>query len=146
MSAATISFVQSNYGAPQSTPTSVAVKFTAAQKAGDLNVVAVGWNDSTARVSSVTDSSGNTYQRAVGPTTIAGTLSQSIYYARNILAAAAGANTVTVQFSTGAAFPDIRILEYSGADLANPVDVTAGATGSGGRPTAGRRRRRTRRT
>ena len=137
LSAATISFVQSNYGAPQSAPTSVAVKFTAAQKAGDLNIVAVGWNDSTASVSSVTDSSGNTYQRAVGPTSIAGTLSQSIYYARNILAAAAGANTVTVQFSTGAAFPDIRILEYSGADLANPIDVTAGATGSGGTTNSG---------
>ena len=137
VSAATISFVQSNYGAPQSSPASVAVKYTAAQKAGDLNVVAVGWNDSTAAVSSVTDSSGNTYQRAVGPTTVAGTVSQSIYYARNILAAAAGANTVTVQFSTGAAFPDIRILEYSGADLANPVDVTAGATGSGGTTNSG---------
>ena len=99
--------------------------------------MAVGWNDSTASVSSVTDSSGNTYQRAVGPTSIAGTLSQSIYYARNILAAAAGANTVTVQFSTGAAFPDIRILEYSGADLANPIDVTAGATGSGGTTNSG---------
>src|SRR6185312_9581470 len=132
-----ISFVQSNYGAPQSTPASVVVKFTAAQKAGDLNVVAVGWNDSTASVSSVTDSSGNNYQRAVGPTAVAGTLSQSIYYARNILAAAAGANTVTVQFSAGAAFPDIRILEYSGADLANPVDVTAGATGSGGTTNSG---------
>ena len=65
------------------------------------------------------------------------TLSQSIYYARNILAAAAGANTVTVQFSTGAAFPDIRILEYSGADLASPVDVTAAATGSGGTSNSG---------
>ena len=75
--------------------------------------------------------------RAVGPTIVSGSLSQSIYYARNILAAAAGANTVTVQFSTGAAFPDIRILEYSGADLASPVDVTAAATGSGGTSNSG---------
>jgi chitodextrinase len=133
----TITFVQSISADPQSSPTSVAVKFNAAQKAGDLNVAVVGWNNSTTTVSSVTDSSGNTYQRAVGPTIVSGNLSQSIYYARNILAAAAGANTVTVQFSTGAAFPDIRILEYSGADLASPVDVTAAATGSGGTPNSG---------
>ena len=86
--AATITYVQNNYAAPQSSPTSVAVKFNTAQKAGDLNVAVVGWNDSTATVSSVTDSSGNIYQRAVGPTTVSGTLSQSIYYARNIVGGA----------------------------------------------------------
>ena len=135
--AATITYVQSNSADPQSSPTSVAVKFNAAQNAGDLNVAVVGWNDGATTVSSVTDSSGNTYVRAVGPTIVSGALSQSIYYARNILAAAAGANTVTVQFSTGAVFPDIRILEYSGADLASPVDVTAAATGSGGTSSSG---------
>ena len=55
-------------------------------------------------------------------------LSQSIYYAKNIVAAGAGANTVTVQFSLAAAFPDIRILEYRGVSA---VDVTAGASGTG---------------
>ena len=68
-----------------------AVTFTATQVAGDLNVVVVGWNDSTATVSTVTDTSGNTYTLAVGPTVVSGTLSQSIYYAKNIAAAAAGA-------------------------------------------------------
>ena len=68
--AATITYVQSNYADPQSSPTSVAVKFNAAQKAGDLNVAVVGWNDGAATVSSVTDSSGNTYLRAVGPTIV----------------------------------------------------------------------------
>ena len=105
----------------------VKVTFTAAQTAGDLNVVVVGWNDSTATVSSVTDRKGNAYTRVVGPTTISGVLSQSIYYAKNIAAAAAGANIVTVTFSTAADYPDIRILEYSGADPSNPVDVTAAA-------------------
>jgi fibronectin type 3 domain-containing protein len=135
--AATINYVQSNSAVPQSSPASVAVKFNAAQKAGDLNVAVVGWNDSTTTVGSVIDSSGNAYVRAVGPTIVAGALSQSIYYARNIVAATAGANTVTVQFSTGAAFPDIRILEYSGADLASPVDVVAAATGTGGTSNSG---------
>jgi chitodextrinase len=138
LTATSITFVQSNYADPQSSSlASVPVKFNAAQAAGNLNVVVVGWNDTTATVSTVTDSKGNTYQRVVGPTAVTGALSQSIYYAKNILAATAGANTVTVQFSSGAAFPDIRILEYSGADLANPVDVTAAATGSGGTSNSG---------
>ncbi|MGH9356728.1 MAG: hypothetical protein ACRD10_11415, partial [Terriglobia bacterium] len=119
--APTISYVQGNYATPQASQATVAVPFTAAQAAGDLNVIVVGWNDSTATVSAVTDKSGNTYLRAVGPTIVGGTLSQSIYYAKNIAPAAAGANTVTVTFSAAAAYPDIRILEYSGADSTNPV-------------------------
>jgi hypothetical protein len=62
---------------------------------------------------------------------VTGRLTQSIYYARNIAAAAAGANTVTVRFSTAAIYVDIRILEYCGLDPTNPLDVTAGAAGTG---------------
>ena len=122
--------MQGNYATPQTPQTTVSVTFNAAQAAGDLNVVVVGWNDSTAVVKSVADKSGNTYTLGVGPTVVSGSLSQSIYYAKNIAAAAAGANTVTVTFSTAAAYPDIRILEYSGADPNNPVDVTAANTGN----------------
>ena len=46
----------------------VPVTFASAQIAGNLNVVVVGWNDTTAAVSSVTDSVGNVYTLAVGPT------------------------------------------------------------------------------
>ena len=53
---------------------------------------------------------------------------QSIYYAKNI---AAGSNTVTVKFNQAAAFVDVRALEYSGLDTVSPLDVTAGAAGSG---------------
>jgi len=49
-------------------------------------------------VSAVTDSKGNTYARAVGPTVQSGYASQSIYYAKNIATAAAGTNSVTVTF------------------------------------------------
>ena len=68
LAASTITYVQSAYATPQSPQTTVNVTYTAAQTAGDLNVVVVGWNDSTATVSSVTDSKGNVYTRAVGPT------------------------------------------------------------------------------
>src|SRR3989475_12715210 len=127
---APIAFVQTNYATPQTAVTSVSVPYTLAQLAGDLNVVVVGWNDTTAQVASVTDAKGNAYQLAVGPTQFSGRLSQSIYYAPNVAAAAAGANTVNVSFNVAAEFADIRILEYSGLAAVSPVDVTASAIGS----------------
>jgi hypothetical protein len=125
-----LGYVQGNYAVPQTPQTRVTVPYTATQSAADLNVVVVGWNDTTAQVSSVTDTVGNTYNLAVGPTQVSGTLSQSIFYAKNVAAAAAHANAVTVTFSQAAAYPDIRILEYSGIDSTNPVDVFLGAAGN----------------
>lgn len=135
--ATTISYVQCNYSAPQAAENSVAVQFSSAQTAGDLNVVVVGWSDTTATVSSVKDASGNTYVRAVGPTSISGAVSQSIYYAKNIVGANAGANTVTVTFSTAAQYPDVRVMEYGGADSSNPVDVTSAGSGSNTKSNSG---------
>jgi hypothetical protein len=122
-------YIQGNYAVPQTSQTIVTVPLTAAQTAGNLNVVIVGWNDSYAHVNSVKDSKGNVYQLAVGPT-VTGTLSQAIYYAKNIAAAAAATNAVTVTFSTAAAFPDIRVVEYSGIDPVNPVDRFVGTIGN----------------
>jgi len=123
-----IAFVQVASATPQSSQTSVKVSYPQAQTAGDLNLVAVGWNDTSATVQSVTDSLGNSYVLAAGP--VKGTsLTQSIYYAKNILG---GTNTVTVTFSKAAIFPDVRVLEYKGLSTASPVDVTAGASGTSG--------------
>ena len=130
LQAASIAFVQVNSATPQTPQTSVPVTFTKAQGAGDLNVVVVGWNDSTAQVSSVTDSKGNVYTLAVGPTVQTSLATQAIYYASNIAAAAASGNIVTVTFSPAAAYPDIRIAEYSGIATTAPVDVVAAAQGS----------------
>ena len=57
-------------------------------------------------------------------------MSQSVYYAKNIAASLAGANTVTLSFNAAVASPGIRILEYSGIDPLNPLDVSAAATGN----------------
>jgi fibronectin type 3 domain-containing protein len=127
----TITIIQGNYSDPAGVQPSVTVPFKKAQKAGDLIVVAVGWNDTTATVNSITDTVGNVYILAVGPTNVPTVSTQSIYYAANIKAAAAGANSVTVAFSgAGANYPDIRILEYMGADPNTPVDVTSFGTGT----------------
>src|SRR6202035_3552182 len=106
--------------------------FSSAQKAADLNVVIVGWNDASTQLDSLTDSKGNLYQLAVGPTVLTGSvpISQAIYYARNIAAASAGANVVTAKFNAAASFVDLRALEYSGVDPLNALDVSAAATGN----------------
>ena len=129
-SSATVANVQSAAQVPVSAAT-LGVTFSAAQNAGDLNVVAVGWNNSTSAVNSITDSKGNTYQVAVGPTVIAGNGTQVLYYAQNIAAATAGANTVTVTFNTTVPNPDVRILEYSGLSTTAALDVAVGASGTG---------------
>ena len=82
--ASSIVFVQVHSAVPQSRQTSVSVTYAKAQTAGDLNIVVVGWNDSTAEISSVKDSQGNAYILAVGPTVQSGLATQAIYYAKNI--------------------------------------------------------------
>jgi hypothetical protein len=123
----TPTFVQKNAATPQVPQITVTVPYTAVQRAGDLNVVVVGWNDSIAQIVSVSDTTGNGYSLALG-TVYPGYFSQSIYYARNI--APAPGNAVTVQFDVAAQFADVRILEYAGLDAVNPFDVAGGAMGT----------------
>ena len=130
-------YVQGNFADPKATTAAVTVAYMAEQRAGNLNVVIVGWNDdATVQVSSVTDSNGNAYQLAGRPTVLGGSisLSQAIYYAKNV---AAGANSVRVRFNGGAANPDIRIMEYSGLDTENPLDVAVGETRNSATSTSG---------
>jgi len=131
----TIAFMQSNSGPAtiQAANTTVAVTYTAAQTAGDTNIVVIGWGDTTSTISSVTDSNLNTYAPAVGPTSGTG-LRQSIYYATNI---AGGSTTVTVTFNQAAAYPDVRILEYKGLDPTAPLDQALGAGGTGAAANSG---------
>jgi hypothetical protein len=125
----TYGVVQSNLSTSPTTGSSLTVTYASAQAAGDLNVVVVGWNNATGSVSSITDSKGNTYTLAAGP--IAGTsTSMAIYYAKNIVAATAGANTVTVTFSTTMNFPEVSAHEYSGLSTTSPLDQTGSATSS----------------
>jgi hypothetical protein len=126
-----VTFVQGNYATPHNQGTApVTATFTAAQTAGDLNVVMIGWNDTTSTVKSVTDTVGNSYAVAAVPTLLSGNATHVIYYAKNIGAAVANGNTVTVNFNGSAIAPDVRILEYAGASLTNPLDAAAGATGT----------------
>ena len=126
--AATPSFVQLKYATPQTNQANVPVAYTSAQTAGNTNIVAIGWSDATSNITSVTDSAGNSYQLAA-PIRRGTNLSQAIYYASNIKAAAS--NTVTVAFSASVPYADVRITEYAGIASSNPVDGTSSANGSG---------------
>jgi glucose/arabinose dehydrogenase/PKD repeat protein len=123
-------FVQVNAATPQTDQSQVSVAYTQAQTAGNTNILAIGWNNATSNITSVTDSAGNVYQLAV-PTARGAGLSQAIYYAGNIASAAAGTNTVTVTFDAPTTFVDIRVLEYSGLDHVDPFDTGASASGIG---------------
>jgi hypothetical protein len=125
-----ITFVQGTYSVPRNSVNPVSATFAGQQTSGDLNVVVIGWSDTVATVSGVSDTAGNTYVLASGPTMNGTNATQSIYYAKNIFGAGAGVNTVTVIFSVPASFPDLRILEYAGADQTNPLDTAGGAAGT----------------
>ncbi|HEV2117526.1 MAG TPA: IPT/TIG domain-containing protein, partial [Terriglobales bacterium] len=126
LAAAQVTFVQQSFSAPSGSVPSVQVAFTLMQTAGNLNIIVVGWTDSTTAPTGVTDTANNTYKLAMGTAQI-GSLSQAIYYAANINAFAS--NTVTVTFSGSTNQPDIRILEYKNADQNVPFDVSSWNTG-----------------
>jgi len=134
-----VAYVQGNSAAQSTIQTTATATYTAAQTAGNLDVVVVGWWDSTPRVQSVTDTKGNTYTLATGPTTQTycpsktypgTTQTQAVYYAKNIGSAAASGNTVTVTFTAALGSATVRIAEYSGLDAVNPVDVSVAAFAS----------------
>jgi hypothetical protein len=112
--------------------TSLSLTFPQAQNAGDLIVLAVGWTDSSQVVMSVADTAGNTYAQAVPLTTYSPDLSQVIYYAAGIKAAATNKITVTMNASTPSL--DLRALEFAGL---HALDVKAAATGKASATSSG---------
>jgi hypothetical protein len=105
--------------------TSVSVRLRKANTAGNLIVAFVVWDNSGAV--SLTDSAGNTYASAVGPTQSGGASAQ-VFYAGNI---ANGSDTVTAQFASAiSARGALYVQEYSGLDATSPLDTAVAATGS----------------
>jgi hypothetical protein len=122
-----INFVQSSNAQPTSV-SDVSATFNLAQTAGDLNVVVIGWADTSSAITEVIDTAGNTYALAAAPTQGAA-LTQAIYYAENIVASAG--NEVTVVFNHSPNTPDLRIVEYSGLATTGALDGGVGASGTG---------------
>lgn len=117
--------------------TSVTCNFASAQTVGNLIIVSITGNTRNSDVTSVTDTKGNTY--AVANPWLqndAGSVWNKVYYAKNIAAAAAGANTVTVAM-TSTNSSDVRIYEFSGLATSAPLDQYNGAIGSTNPPNSG---------
>ncbi len=128
---AAVAYVQGNSAVPQSPQWNVSATYTAAQTPGNVNVVAIGWYNTTAHIVSVTDTAGNIYSLAVGPTTQSAAGTQVIYYAPIVAGSAANNNRIVVAFDAAVPYPDLRIAEYSGVAATKPVDAVAASAGSG---------------
>ena len=119
-----IAFVQVASHDTKTSVTTVHVPYSAAQHAGDLDVVVVGWTDPTNAIRSVSDSAGNAYLLAAPSSSSTSGVALAIYYAANI--AGAASNTVTIDFDVDD-FPCITLLEYAGV---SQVDQHASGAGS----------------
>jgi hypothetical protein len=97
--------------------------------AGNLIVLGINIGSTAVTVSSVTDSKGNTYAPALGPTDwYGGTQRTWTYYSSNI-AGGGGAITITVTYSANPTYSELFAAEYSGVASASPVDQTSSQTG-----------------
>ena len=117
-------FVQENNNTVPDILASVSVTYGATETAGNLNVVVVGWSDTSSSVTSVVDDNTNTY--VLAGTTSGNGITQAIYYARSIVLPNNNTPTITVAFNQPASFPDVRILEYSGFSATAPLDNWTG--------------------
>lgn len=125
-------YVQGNETDVAAGTTSASLGYSSAQNAGDFNLVVVNWEGS-GQISSLTDSSGNTYSLLGGSTDVLAsgapsTVTQASYYSSNI--AAASSNTVTASFTGSPSGIKMRVAEYRGIDPKTPIDVTASASGT----------------
>ncbi|MBI3800617.1 MAG: hypothetical protein HY268_27020, partial [Deltaproteobacteria bacterium] len=106
---------------------SVSVTFTKPNTAGNLIVAYVVWDNSGAV--SLTDSRGNTYVSAIGPTQASSDPSSvQIFYASNI---SGGTNTVTAHFATAITSRGVLyVYEYAGIERTAPLDAAVAASGA----------------
>jgi hypothetical protein len=101
----------------------VSATYSSPQRAGDFNVVVVGWSSGTRQIASIRDSAGNSYALGAGISETG--IAMTVYFAKAI--AGSTSNTVTVDL-TGDDYLSLEILEYSGLSL---VDVSAPGGGTG---------------
>lgn len=104
-----------------------------ANTAGNAIVVGIRFwdNDGGKSVSSVTDSSGNTYARIGTPLTQGSGTEMDVWMALDI--ASSGSNVVTATFSHGVAYRAVMAHQYSGfATSGTLFDAEINVTGTGG--------------
>lgn len=118
--------VQSVVADGLTTGNEIQLAYAGAQTAGNCNVLLIGWDDDTTTISALpVDSKGNIYRLITS--VAANNVSQSVYVcdgAVGIKAAGAGANTVTVVWSSGSvSFPELYLLELQGPLVVDALAV-----------------------
>ena len=108
---------------------SVSVTARSSTTPGNLIVVYVVWDNTG--TASVSDSSGNPYSTAAGPTKWnRNRYTAQTFYSRNIKG---GGNTITATFSSRVrSFGGVFMIEYSGIDQTAPLDAVAASSGLSG--------------
>ena len=124
--AATPAFVQVNAATPQTNQSAVTVAYTSAQVAGDTNILAIGWNNTTSNITSVTDSAGNMYQLAVPPRGLRPQSGDLVRQQHQGGRRRGQHRDGDVQY--GDAVYRHPALEYSGLDPVNPRSITVKIT------------------
>lgn len=124
-------YVQSTNNGNSAAGTTLSAAFTSNVTAGNLIVAAVGYASDTV-TATLSDTLGNTYNVAIGPTDSA-TLGfrQYIFWT---VANSSGANTLLLTLSSGVSFRRLTIHEYTNV---NALDAATGAIGSSGAPNSG---------
>jgi len=117
-----IAYVQGNQ--KTNSGTAISQNFNSPNTAGNLIVATAIWG-SGAVTATISDSAGNSYATAVGPTTNSARM--QTWYAMNI--AAYTSNNITVQFS-GSVQSALLIHEYSGVATSGALDQTSSGTGT----------------
>lgn len=111
---------------------SITLPFPAAQSVGDAVYINAAWPNNTTTVTSISDTKGNTYTQTptISPATQAGETSV-IYCSILSSAAAAGANTVTMNLSASISSVEIKSVEYAGINGCTPDVSNVGKNTTG---------------
>lgn len=128
----TIALAQ-HVGKDAGTTTSSTLSFPSSNTGGNWIGVVVRAGR-TGQTFTVTDTRGNTYQKAIQLDETSDATSLALYYAENI---APGANTVTVSDNLTGGTLRFAIFEYSGVATSNSLDVATAAQGTSATPNSG---------
>ncbi len=128
---ATGTFKQSNLAGSANFTPNQSVTFSQPVTNGNLIIVAVSvYSTGTADIASVTDSKGNSYQKATSsPTTASGNYYLGLWYAQNVVGGSSFNVTVTPKNATSSL--SVGIHEYAGMAISGVLDVSKNATGTG---------------
>jgi hypothetical protein len=121
-------FVQSEAQGP-GVGSSASITLPSASQSGNFTVVSFVVEPQTLSVANVSDSKGNTYFLAIGPTPISDWGELYTYYASNIIGGG-DPITITISFSGPCQYETVYAAEYSGIKASGPLDQIASSYGS----------------